>query len=225
MALNIDTYWVLNIAGVEVWITETIVNTWAIMLLLTVFAIFVCLKLKSFKIVPTKFQNVIEAIVETFDNFAFSALGEKLSYISPWFFMVFVFVLLSSLVSVFGVRAPTADFATTFAFAIVTFVLMVFMGIKHRKRAYFKGFAEPHFIFFPINIMGEMAKPVSLSFRLFGNMLSGTIILALYYELMPRILHFPIPALLSGFFNVIIGLLQTYIFVIVSLMYIRGAAD
>ena len=84
---------------------------------------------------------------------------------------------------------------------------------------------EPHPIFFPLNLIGELAKPVSLSFRLFGNMLSGTIILTLYYALTPRFVQFGIPALLHGFFDILIGSLQTYIFVIVSLMYIKSAAE
>lgn len=86
MVLNIDNLWVLNIAGVEVWITETIFNTWLIMLFLIVIAVIARIKLRNFKEVPTGFQNLIEAIVETFDNFAGNTLGEKLSYIAPWFF-------------------------------------------------------------------------------------------------------------------------------------------
>ncbi|NLM60801.1 MAG: F0F1 ATP synthase subunit A, partial [Clostridiales bacterium] len=68
-------------------------------------------------------------------------------------------------------------------------------------------------------------KPISLSFRLFGNMLSGTILLTLYYALTPIFVQIGIPSLLHGVFDVAFGALQTYIFVIISLMYIRGAAD
>lgn len=225
MNLNIDNIWVLDIGGVEVWITETIVNTWIIMFILIVFAVIAHVKLRNFKTIPTGFQNVTEIMVETFDNFARNTLGEKLSYVAPWFFMVFVFVLSSSLFSVFGVRAPTADWATTFALALASFTLMLFMGFRHRKGEYLKSFFEPHFIFFPLNFIGELAKPVSLSFRLFGNMLSGTIILTLYYGLTPLFVQFGIPSLLHAFFDVVFGALQTYIFVIISLMYVRGAAE
>lgn len=225
MALNIDNILVFDFFGLEVWITETIVNTWIIMFILIVLAIIVRIKLRSFKVIPTGFQNIIEWIVETFDIFIKNTLGEKLSYISPWYFMVFTFVLASSLLSVFGLRAPTADWATTFALAFVTFILMVFMGIKHRKGDYLKTLLVPHFAFLPLNVIGEIAKPVSLSFRLFGNMLSGTIILTLYYALTPIFVQFGIPALLHGFFDVVMGALQTYIFVILSLMYIKGAAE
>lgn len=225
MVLNIDNIWVFNVAGIEIWITETIVNTWIIMLILIVLAIIARLKLKNFQVIPTGFQNVVEIVVETFDNFASNSLGKKLSYIAPWFFMVFVFVFSSALFSIFGLRAPTADWATTFALAFASFSLMLIMGFKHRKGEYLKSFLYPHFIFFPLNLIGELAKPISLSFRLFGNMLSGTIILTLYYSLTPLLVQFGIPALLHGFFDVIIGAIQTYIFVIISMMYVNGAAD
>jgi F-type H+-transporting ATPase subunit a len=126
---------------------------------------------------------------------------------------------------VFGLRAPTADWATTFALAFASFIIMLFMGFRHQKGKYLKSFFEPHFMFFPLNLVGELAKPVSLSFRLFGNMLSGTIILTLYYALTPVFVQFGIPSLLHGIFDIIFGALQTYIFIIISLMYVRGAAE
>lgn len=225
MDLSVKNLWVLQIAGVEVWITETIFNTWLIMLFLIGLAVIARIKLRKFKTIPTGFQNVIEAVVEIFDHFASSTLGKKLAYIAPWFFMVFMFILSSSLSSVFGLRAPTADWITTFALAFATFTLMLAMGFKHRKGDYLKSFFSPHPIFFPLNLLGELAKPVSLSFRLFGNMLSGTIILTLYYALTPVFVQIGIPVLLHAFFDVVFGALQTYIFVILSLMYIRGAAE
>lgn len=225
MGLEIKNLWVLYIAGVEIWITETIFNTWLIMLLLIGIAVIARIKLRKFNLIPKGFQNIIEALVETFNNFAKKALGDKLFYISPWFFMVFSFILFSALLSVFGMRAPTADWATTFAMAFASFLIMLIMGFKHRKGKYLKSFFEPHFIFFPLNLIGELAKPVSLSFRLFGNMLSGTIILTLYYSLTPIFVQFGIPSLLHAFFDVLFGALQTYIFVIISLMYVKGAAD
>lgn len=100
MELTVDNLWVVEIAGVEIWITETIFNTWIIMLLLIALAVIARIKLRKFKEVPAGFQNLIEAVVETFDNFAGNTLGGKLSYIAPWFFMVFIFILLSSILSI-----------------------------------------------------------------------------------------------------------------------------
>lgn len=223
--LNVDNYWIVEIAGQEIWITETIFNTWIIMLILIVLAIIARIKLKNFKVIPTGFQNAIESIVEIFDNFITNTMGEKLSYVGPWFFAVFMFVFSSSLFSTFGLRAPTADYSTTLALALSSFTMMIFLGFRHRKGKYLKSLFEPTFLFFPINFIGELAKPVSLSFRLFGNILSGTIILSLWYALTPTLLQIGIPAALHGFFDVIMGFLQTYIFVIMSLMYIKEATD
>ena len=86
MDIGVRTLWVLNIAGTEIWITETIFNTWIIMLFLMVLAVIARIKLRSFQEIPTGFQNVIEAVVEAFDNFAVSTLGAKFSYLCPWFF-------------------------------------------------------------------------------------------------------------------------------------------
>lgn len=225
MGLEINNLWVINVAGIEIWITETIFNTWIIMAVLIVLAVVIRIKLRNFETIPEGFQNLVEAAVEMFDNFTIGTLGKKVSYIAPWFFMVFVFILSSCLFSCFGLRAPTADWATTFALALASFVIMIFMGVKHRKGKYLKGFFEPNVIFFPLNLIGEIAKPVSLSFRLFGNMLSGTIILTLYYALTPLFLQIGIPAVLHAFFDVVFGALQTYIFVIISFNYVKGAVE
>ena len=223
--LDIKNYWVVNIAGVDIWITETIFNTWVIMVILIAFAIIVRIGLKRFKEIPAGFQNAVETLIEIFNGFVTNTIGDKLSYVAPWVFMIFAFILSSCLLSTFGLRAPTTDFATTLAFSLATFVMMVVIGLRHRGRRYLKSLFEPNVVFFPINVIGELAKPVSLSFRLFGNMLSGTIILTLWYSLTPTLMQIGIPAALHAFFDVLIGFLQTYIFVIISLMYIRGAAE
>ncbi|HRC81543.1 MAG TPA: FoF1 ATP synthase subunit a [Sedimentibacter sp.] len=222
MNINIKNLWVLNVAGVEVWITETIFNTWIIMIFLIVLALIARIKLKSFKTIPRGAQNAIEAIVEIFDNFAVDTLGEKLSYIAPWYFTVFVYLITCCIFSVFGLRAPSADFATTFALALAGFLLMIILGLKHRKEQYLKSFFEPNLLFFPLNLIGELSKPISLSFRLFGNMLSGTIILTMYYGLTPLFVQFGIPVFLHAFFDVLFGGIQAYVFVIISLMYVKG---
>ena len=81
------------------------------------------------------------------------------------------------------------------------------------------------FIFFPLNLIGELARPVSLSFRLFGNILAGTILMTLVYKLAPLVLQFVIPAALHAYFDLFTGALQTYIFCALSIMFIRGAIE
>ena len=225
MDFNIKNLWVVQVAGVEVWITETILNTWVIMLLLIVLAIVVRIKLRTFREIPAGVQNAIEAVVEIFDGFVQGTVGDRFMYLGNWFFMVFVFVLVSNLSGIIGIRPPTADWTTPLALALATFLLIHVMGFKHRGRRYLKSFFEPNPIFFPLNVIGELARPISLSFRLFGNVLAGTIIMSLFYSLMPIYFRFIIPAALHAYFDLFSGALQTYIFCVLSLTFIHTASS
>ena len=225
MNFNVDNLWVVQIGGIDIWITRTIVNTWIIMLVLIVFAIFARTMLRKFQEVPKGFQNAIEALVEVFDNFILNSGGERLKPLSTWFFTVFVFIFVSNISGVVGLRPPTADWATTFAFAIATFILVQAIGLKYRKMGYIKSFFQPHFVFFPLNLIGELARPISLSFRLYGNVLSGVILMTLIYSITPIFIRFGVPVVLHAYFDLVTGALQTYIFCILSLMFIRGAAE
>jgi len=225
MDFNIKNLWVVHLAGTEVWITETILNTWVIMLLLIVLAIVVRIKLRTFRKIPAGIQNAIEAVIEFYDSFIQSTVGERFMYLGNWFFMVFAFVLVSNLSGIIGVRPPTADWTTTFALALATFILIQVMGISQRRGRYVKSFFEPNFIFLPLNLIGELARPISLSFRLFGNVLAGMIIMSLVYGLFPVYLRFIVPAALHAYFDLFSGVLQTYIFCMLSLTFIHSASS
>jgi len=218
------TLWAFDLFGIEVWITQTIFNTWIIMAALILFAVVARILLRRFKTVPAGFQNAVEAVIEAFDNIVRSSAGEKYMGLGNWFFMVFVFILVSNLSGIVGLRPPTADWATTFAFALATFFLIQAMGIRRRRGKYLKSFFEPVFIFFPLNVIGEIAKPISLSFRLFGNVLAGLIITSLFYSL-PIYLHFVLPLALHAVFDIFFGALQTYVFCVLSMTFISAAGS
>lgn len=192
------------------------------MLLLTVIAVSVRITMRKWKQIPSGFQNIIEMMVTSFDKIVKDAAGERFMYLGNWFFMVFAFILMSSLCGIFGLRPPTADWATTIALALASFFLIQAAGIRHRKLDYLKSFFKPTFIFFPLNVIGELARPISLSFRLFGNILSGMILMSLIYSA-PVYLRFVIPAALHAYFDLFTGVLQTYIFCVLSLTFIGGA--
>ncbi len=201
-------------------LSETIITTWIIMAGLIIFALIVRHKLNKFEDVPkTGFQNFIEMIVESMDNFVAGNMGEKYRYFGNWFFGVFAFILISNLSGLLGFRAPTADLGTTAALALTTFVLIHFMGIITGKLGYFKGYFEPVPFLVPLNIISEIATPVSLSFRLFGNLLGGTIIMGLVYSI-PMVIRVWVPAFLHIYFDVFSGCLQTFIFVMLSMAFI-----
>jgi F-type H+-transporting ATPase subunit a len=218
----------VNIGGIEVWITDTVIATWIIMGILIAFAVFVRILIAAnrFKEVPVGVQNVVEALVEIFDNYVRTTAGDKLMFLGNWFFTVFVFVLISNLSGMIpGIRPPTADWSMTLALALVTFVLTHAIGVKFRKGEYLKSFFKPMFLFFPINLIGELARPISISFRLFGNMLAGLIMMSLLYAMAPLFARFVLPSALHAYFDVFAGVLQTYIFVTLSLSFIAGSAE
>lgn len=231
MDFNIKNYAVLDVFGIEVWINETIINTWIIMGVLIALAIVVRIKLSKFKEVPSGFQNFVELIVEAFDKFVKDSAGEKLAFLGNWFFTVFAFIMLSNMSGAFGMRPPTADWTMTITFALCTFVLIHTMGARSRKGGYIKSLFEPfigkfpNLVFFPLNVIGELARPVSLSFRLFGNILGGMILMSLYYSMVPVFLLFGVPSFLHVYFDLFAGFLQAYIFTILSLSFISAASE
>jgi len=212
--------------GLQIWINDTMISTWIVMGVLIIFAIIVRIKVRKFKDVPRGFQNVIEALVEVFENYLRTTVGDKLMFLGNWFFTIFVFVLISNLSGLIpGIRPPTADWSMTVSLALASFVLIQVIGVKFRGREYISSFFKPMFIFLPINLIGEVARPISLSFRLFGNILAGTIMMTMVYQLTPVFVHFVVPAFLHAYFDLFAGILQTYIFCTLGLSFINSASE
>jgi len=194
------------------------------MAILVIGALILRIKLRKMEDTPSGLQNVIELIVEAFDKLVSSFAGEKAKFVGGWFFTVFLFILVSNFSALVGMRPPTADWATTAALGISTFFLIHVAGSKVRGVGrYFKSFAQPSVLLLPLNIIGELSRPISLSFRLFGNILSGLILMLMVYNLLPVVLRFLLPIPLHLFFDVFVGALQTFIFCALSLAYIGAA--
>ena len=122
-------------------------------------------------------------------------------------------------------RPPTADLAVTLSLALITFFMTQGFGLKAKGlKGWLKGFTEPVAFLTPINIIGEVANPISLSFRLMGNVLAGTIIMGLYYGMLPYFAYLIAPAF-HFYFDVFAGLLQSYIFMMLSMIYVSGAME
>lgn len=221
MDFNNHVYAVWNFGGMEFWLTDTVRNTWIIGAVLIGIAVIARVKLKSFTEVPSGSQNVFELIVEAFDSFARDTMTDKYANFGRWFFGVMALILFCNLSGLFGLRPPTADLAFTFTLSLTTFFCIHFFGIKYSKGAYFKDYLSPFALFLPMNIVGEIAVPVSLSFRLFGNILGGTIIMGMVYGLLPIYLKIGLPAFLHLYFDIFAGILQSYIFVILSMTFIH----
>jgi len=210
-----------------IYITETLLVTWIIIAVLSAFAIFVRIKSKKWEAMakPTGLQNVVELMVDTFENFFRNSASDKVAYLAPWFFTLFAFLVVSNTIGVTGMRPPTADWGMTFPLALSSLLLFQFAGLRHRPKNYIKGFFQPIFIFFPMNLIGELAKPVALSFRLFGNILGGVILISLLYGMAPLVLRLGFPVVLHAYFDIAAGILQAFIFTVLSVTFVGLAAE
>ncbi|MBR3644518.1 MAG: F0F1 ATP synthase subunit A, partial [Parasporobacterium sp.] len=188
-----------QIFGQEVWITTTHVCTLIVMLILVIFAICANRVIKKAQVMdtPGTFQNIAELIVEMLDGMVTGVMGKNAAKFANYISTIFMFILLSNISGLLGLRPPTADYGVTFPMGVITFCLIFFNKLKHQKLSGFlKGLCDPWPIWAPINIVGDVAVPISLSLRLFANVLSGTVMMALYYGLLPIFVKIGIPSAL-----------------------------
>jgi F-type H+-transporting ATPase subunit a len=220
-----NTLYEVNVFGTKVGITETIQNTWIIMGVLILLSLFVRVSIKKFQNVPKGLQNFVEFMVESFTNFTKSTMGSHNLKFAAFYMSMFLFILFANLSGLVNLRPPTADIATTFALSLTTFLMIHSFGILTKGLGnYVKDFFKPMFLLFPINVIGELAVPVSLAFRLFGNILGGSIIMALVYAIpfWPlKILG--VPAVLHTYFDLFAGVIQAFIFVMLSMTFVSNA--
>ena len=211
--------------GETIYINQTHLSTWLVMGLLIALAIAVRIALPRFRDEPRGLQNAIEAVVDIMSGFSSSTLGRGADHLGGAYFSIFLFILFSNYSSLVGLRPPTADLSTTAALGLVTFALIQYTGIRSMKGGYVKSFLEPYPVFFPLNLIGELSRPVSLAFRLFGNVLGGLIIIGIVYRLLPLALRFLVPHILHAYFDVFVGALQAFIFTVLSMTFIRQKAE
>ena len=206
-------------------ITQTLVNTWIIMVMILV----VCAILtKNMQKRPGKAQVIAETIVTVMDGLVGQTMGKDKMKFAPWMLALIMFLAFSNTSGIYGLRSPTADLNCTVGLALMTFFMTQYNGLKSKGLGgYLKGFLEPMPFLLPINIIGEFANPVSLSFRLFGNLLGGGIIMALLYSALAGLMFFPIviPVPFHFYFDIFSGLLQSFIFTMLSMVFIAGAMD
>lgn len=216
-----------EVNGQPIYLTQTVVNTWVVIAAMTLIALIIRFKMRKFKEVPeTKLQTAVEMVVDMINGFTINTMGEAGKKFAHYYGPLLIFIAVCNLSGLLGLRPPTADFATTLAFALITFFMIHGFGVKNKGLGYFKGFLEPIPLLLPINIIGELATPVSLSFRLFGNILGGSIIMGLVYAMFPKIVIFlGIPAVLHCYFDVFAGALQAFIFVMLSMTFVSSAME
>lgn len=227
-------------------ITSTMVITWGVMLVLTLLCIWLTHDMKVKNV--SKRQAVAEYIVNFAENFVIGNMGERFAKYVPFIAALFSLSIFSSLSSLLGFRVPpTADLNTELGWALVVFVLITATKIKtNGPLGYVKSFGDPVVLMAPFNVLSEIFTPLSMSFRHFGNVLSGTVITTLLYaglaaasawlfgmipgmvgDILSQIpfLDVGIPAILSLYFDWFSGFMQAFIFCMLSMMYISTAAE
>ena len=226
-------------------ISETIVVSWIVMIILTGLCIFLTRDLKVTNI--SKRQALAEFLVEKANNFVLGNMSEQFRYMIPFVAALFATSVLSNLISLIGLRSPTADLSTEASWAVVVFIMITAQKIKAGGiLGYFKGFTQPIPVLTPFNILSELATPISMACRHFGNILSGVVINGLIYAglavasrallgLIPGavgavlsqipILDVGVPAVLSVYFDWFSGVMQAFIFCMLTTMYIQNATE
>ena len=218
-----------TIFGQKVWITTSHVCILIVMLILITFALIANRKMKHATEVPDTFQNLLELMVEKLDGLAATTMGKCAPKFVNYISTIFVFILVSNISGLVGLRPPTADYGTTFALAMMTFILIHFNKMKHQSaKKIWVDMCSPLPpwlpIWLPINIISEISVPISLSLRLFANVLSGTVMMALVYGLLTKIAYVW-PAVLHVYFDLFAGGIQTYVFTMLTMTYVAQAVD
>lgn len=209
--------------GQTVWITTTHVCVLFVMLIIMGFCLAANRAMKKAEEVPKGFQNVVELIVEMLDGMIGGVMGKHAVTFRNYIGTIFIFILISNISGLLGLRPPTADYGVTFALGIITFTLIHFNKFKHQKvSGVIQGLCSPWPIWAPINIVSDLAVPISLSLRLFANILSGTAIMALIYALLAKV-AIVWPAALHVYFDLFSGAIQTYVFCMLTMTYITDA--
>ncbi len=213
--------------GQTVWITTSHVCILIVMLVLLVFAIVANRKMKRATEVPDGFQNIIELIVEKLDGMVEGTMGKNAAKLRNYICTIFIFILMSNISGIFGLRAPTADYGTTLALGLITFFLIHVNQFRYQKpKQIWADMCSPLPpwlpVWLPINIISEIAVPISLSLRLFANVLSGTVMLALVYGLLAKV-AVVWPAFLHIYFDLFSGAIQTYVFCMLTMTYVNQA--
>ena len=219
-------------------ITESQINSWAVMIMIFGLCLYLThgISVKA----ETKRQHLAEWIVEKTDNLVRANMGEYFMAFSPFIGAIIALSAFSSLICLFGQYSPTADINVVSGWAILTFILITYYKFKCGPLSYIKSFGDPVPLLAPLNIISEVATPISMAFRHYGNILSGSVIGVLVAAALQGLssivlgwlpgflgefpfLQIGLPAVLSIYFDVFSGCLQAFIFAMLTMLYVAGA--
>jgi F-type H+-transporting ATPase subunit a len=200
-----------------------VVYMWVVMAILILFG---WLAGRNTKLVPESVQNVFEVLISGLEEFMVGITGEEGRWLFPLAASIFLFVFLGNLIGLVpGFFPPTASLNTTAALALVTVIFTHVIGIKYHGAKYYKHFIGPVWwmipIILPIELIGHAARILSLSFRLFGNMMGHELVLGILFALAGAFFA-PLPIMALGIF---VALVQAFVFFLLAVMYFTGAME
>ena len=221
-------------------VSESQVNSALVLIVILFFCLFLTHGLTEKS--DLKRQHIAELIVEKVDDLVNENMGEYFKGFSPFIIAILALSAFSSLITLFGLYPPTSDINIVGGWAVLVFILITYYKMKCGPINYLKSFTQPVALLTPINLISEIATPVSMAFRHYGNVLSGTVISVLLGSalagLSSKVLGWlpgfladiplfqvGIPAVMSVYFDVFSGCLQAFIFAMLTMMYVAGAFD
>ena len=208
--LNCDVVFTIPIFG-GIPIYESVVVTWIIMLAVLLICVLLVRK-----------QIVLETAVQGLYNFFKGTIGEHGTAYIPYLMSVVLYIGIANLIGLIGFKPPTKDMNVTVALAVMSIVLIEVAGVRQKgTKGWLKSFAEPMPIVLPINVLEVFIKPLSLCMRLFGNVLGSFVIMELLKIVVPAFL----PAVFSCYFDIFDGLIQAYVFVFLTSLFIKEATE
>ena len=230
-------YLIISMPIQDLLITESQINSWLVILSILGICLYLTHGVRAG--VPTKRQLMAEWLVERVDGMVHENMGEYFMGFGPFVAAILSLSALSSLCSLIGLYPPTSDINVTGGWAILVFALITYYKMKAGPWHYIKSFGDPVAVLAPMNLISEVATPISMAFRHYGNILSGTIVSVLVASglaglsgkllgWLPGVLgDFPflrigLPALLSVYFDVFSGCLQAYIFAVLTMLYVSS---
>lgn len=222
--------------GVEIWahrvdiggfsMSQTVLVSWGIIAIMLVLCLLIRFAVvPRMKDVPTGLQNVLETAVDAVAKYSKNTGGELGENLPAYIFSLAFFMLLSAAAELFGIRAPTADITMTFSMALVTFFLINYYGIREKGvGGRIRSLSQPTPVVFPFKVVSDLAIPVSMACRLFGNMLAGLIVMELLYFALGNF-AFGVPSVIGLYFNLFHPCIQIFIFATLTLTFINEAAE
>ena len=211
--LNCETVFTLPVLG---GISESVVVTWIIMAVLVLASILLVRNLKVEN--PGKVQLALESAISWASDFFEGIIGKENRRYIPYLITVLLFLGVSNTIALLGCKPPTNDLNVTAALAIMSMCLIEFSGIrKNGLKHWVKHFASPVPVVAPIMILEVVIRPLSLCMRLFGNMLAGFVVMELLKTLVPLLIPIPV----SFYFDIFDGLLQAYVFVFLTALFMN----